>query len=142
MQFLIFLIVGVATYFLSAYFDFFEKAYLFFHKNEIYELDEFVIVAFCWTLLLLIFTITKTRTLNKQNIEIDGLSENLKEQLKSRDMLQSILAHDLKAPFNSLIGLSDLLLKKIDVLEPEKQEEYIRIARFPFPDFNYDYSTF
>lgn len=44
--------------------------------------------------------------------EIRKMNNELKAVNSERDKLYSIIAHDLRSPFNSLIGLSDTLLQK------------------------------
>jgi signal transduction histidine kinase len=45
----------------------------------------------------------------------------------SKDRLFSIIAHDLKSPFNSLIGFSQLLLGYIHHPKSEKIEKYVKV---------------
>ena len=55
---------------------------------------------------------------NKKN------EEQLKENVETKNKFFSIIAHDLKSPFNSLIGLSDLLHQDMVDNEEEKKEIY------------------
>jgi PAS domain S-box-containing protein len=48
----------------------------------------------------------------------------LKELISTRDKLFSIIAHDLRSPFNSIIGLSALLTDDAEEYEPEKKKEF------------------
>jgi signal transduction histidine kinase len=50
----------------------------------------------------------------------------LKETLATKDKFFSIIAHDLKNPFNGLIGLSQVLVEK---LIPTENEKIIKIAK-------------
>lgn len=46
-----------------------------------------------------------------------------------KDKLFSIIAHDLRSPFFSIIGLLDILLKKHTVLDEKEKEEYLGMAK-------------
>lgn len=80
---------------------------------------------------------TTIRRNDENKIEIVGISRNIDERkrmenelLKAKDNLErsnatkdkflSILAHDLRSPFNSLLGLSELLNDNIDVLSEDE----------------------
>ncbi|MGC8824246.1 MAG: ATP-binding protein [Bacteroidales bacterium] len=50
----------------------------------------------------------------------------LEEKNKSLLKFISLIAHDLRNPFNSLIGFSNLLLENYDAYSDEKRKEYVR----------------
>ncbi|MCU4154465.1 PAS domain-containing sensor histidine kinase [Carboxylicivirga sp. A043] len=65
--------------------------------------------------------------ISKRINALKALEENeqrLKESNVTKDKFFSIIAHDLKSPFNSIVGLSDLL-----VSSSEKGEDIERIAK-------------
>ncbi|MGQ1911006.1 sensor histidine kinase [Marinifilum sp. RC60d5] len=61
--------------------------------------------------------------LKNKIIETDKLK--LEELNNTKDKLFSIIAHDLRSPFNSIIGFSDLLNDNIKTLKTEKTKEYL-----------------
>jgi len=61
--------------------------------------------------------------------EMDGLEFRIRELEKSnrnKDRFYSILSHDLKAPFQGLVGLLELLHGEYETLTPREVREYIR----------------
>jgi len=58
-------------------------------------------------------------------LKIKQQNEELTEINKTKDKFFSIIAHDLINPFNSLLGISELLLENFDSFEKEKIKEFI-----------------
>lgn len=50
----------------------------------------------------------------------------LEDQIHLKDKFLSIIAHDLRDPFNILIGYSDLILNQLNDVDQEKLEKYIQ----------------
>jgi signal transduction histidine kinase len=56
-------------------------------------------------------------------------TRELQEVNATKDRFFSIIAHDLKSPFNGLLGFSNLLYDEFDVLDMEQKKEYTTIIR-------------
>jgi len=85
----------------------------------------------------------KNENINKQNAKISGqrdkLSElafELKKLNKTKDKFFSVLAHDLKNPFQSLCGFSELLMHQI------KTEDYSNAQKFSEVIHETSYNTY
>jgi len=62
----------------------------------------------------------------KEQNELKKSKEQLEEAVKLKDKFLSIVAHDLRDPFNILIGYSDLILDKIEDCSIESIKKYIQ----------------
>jgi len=63
------------------------------------------------------------------SVKLEMMNRELQELNANKDKFYSIIAHDLKNPFNSLIGFSDLLLEEFDELSREEMRDYVGIIR-------------
>ncbi len=76
-----------------------------------------------------IYGLVSDVTLNKQSEEkIRKSTEDLKELNDSKDRFISIVSHDLRSPFSSILGFTDLLLTERDLPE-DKQVQYINFIQ-------------
>jgi len=69
----------------------------------------------------------KNIELENANTKLKESEKNLKELNATKDKLFSIIAHDLKNPFNALMGFSDLLDRNYNFLSEEERLEYIGV---------------
>jgi signal transduction histidine kinase len=63
----------------------------------------------------------------KELTHLNELSEKFQELNATKDKFFSIIAHDLKNPFNSILGFSELLLKNIGSYSLEEIEKFAAI---------------
>lgn len=62
-------------------------------------------------------------------IKVAQRTSELEESNKTKDQIFSIIAHDLKSPFNSLLGLTDLLSESFDSLSDDEKKEFIKYTK-------------
>lgn len=62
----------------------------------------------------------------KAQDELKKKKQELEEVVKMKNKFLSIIAHDLRDPFNILIGYTDLILERIEDYPPEKFEKYVQ----------------
>ncbi len=67
--------------------------------------------------------IDKNEQIKEQNAEIEKSNEELRSLNNTKNKFFSIIAHDLKAPFNSILGFSELIAED-DEENPEKLKKY------------------
>ena len=66
--------------------------------------------------------------LKEQTIELNMSNDNLKIINETKDKLFGIVAHDLKNPFNVMLGMFDLLVKNYDKYSDERKLEMLNIV--------------
>lgn len=67
-----------------------------------------------------------TEKIEREN-QLKMLSEKFKELNATKDKFFSIIAHDLKNPFNSILGFSELMMKNLSKYTIEEIERFIGI---------------
>lgn len=67
----------------------------------------------------------KNKEIEHQQKNVENLNAELKEANSMKDKFFSIVAHDLKNPFNSLLVLSKLLLDDYDTFSDEERKQFI-----------------
>lgn len=75
------------------------------------------------------FKVCKIIHQKKEVLKAEERQKEYTEQLRvlnaNKDKFFSIISHDLRAPFNGLIGISKLLVDKIDYLEKEEVRDFV-----------------
>ncbi|MCB8994953.1 MAG: hypothetical protein H6538_05025 [Bacteroidales bacterium] len=85
-------------------------------------IDHVITLFYTSTFIYLIIKFLHTNY-TQERMKVEENEKKLKELIASKDMLLSILAHDLKSPFNALLGLTELLKNNVHTYTPEKLEK-------------------
>lgn len=67
----------------------------------------------------------KSQILENAFKKLDESNLELKKEQATRDKLFSVIAHDLRSPFNGILGFSDLLIENLEDFEIEKTRKYL-----------------
>ena len=67
----------------------------------------------------------KNKEIETQQSYVESLNDELKEANATKDKFFSIVAHDLKNPFNSLLVISKLLLDDYDTFTDDERKQFI-----------------
>lgn len=114
------------------------KENLLLRKNN--EIQEVIIRQqrrFTWILvvasaiiLVILFFMTKSRaSIKRLNQQLEKSEQNLKRANSDKDRFFTIIAHDLKSPFNGLMGITELLDSDYDNLSQNNIRELIGLLR-------------
>jgi signal transduction histidine kinase len=71
----------------------------------------------------------KNYQINKMNTEIQTQRDNLRQLNSTKNKFFSIIAHDLKNPFNSIKGFTELLIENKGEYDEEKQLKFLKIIK-------------
>ena len=100
------------------------------YKKKVNEFKNFVLfsnVLFVITFVSLIYVSIVPAVL--ENSKKTGIileqNKELKKLVETKTKFLSVISHDLKNPFNTIIGISKILLKKHKEIDIEKREKYI-----------------
>ncbi len=63
--------------------------------------------------------------LNKKEEERENYTEKLRNMNETKDKFLSLISHDLKSPFNSMMGYTEILKNEIDDLSKEERDIFI-----------------
>lgn len=82
----------------------------------------------------LVFKNELYKYISDYNLELENTIKErtaaLEKAIATEDVVFSIIAHDLKSPFNSILGFTELLKKKLRNLDVEKSEKLISSMYF------------
>lgn len=67
--------------------------------------------------------------LKEKNKVIQEQKDNLESLIQTKDRFLSIIAHDLKNPFNSLLGFADLAYNDFDEISDSEKKSYLNVIR-------------
>ena len=91
-------------------------------KSQLLDLiTNFILILF----LLGLSTIFLKKSFDKERSKVEHFAEEMKELNATKDKFFSIISHDLRNPFNSILGLSNMLLSNLNTYSKEEITEKI-----------------
>lgn len=87
--------------------------------------NNYLILLSLIVIILILILLNRARLKKKSHLIIQDQKLELEVLNKTKDKFFSIIAHDLRSPFNTLIGLSSLLHSSYDKLSDEDRKDYI-----------------
>ncbi len=69
--------------------------------------------------------VNQQKEIKVQNVELEEKNASLRELNRTKDLFLSIISHDLRSPFNSLLGLTEILILNREKI---KNPEMIRLV--------------
>lgn len=70
------------------------------------------------------FIEVQSQELKEQKRKLERINVSLEKSNETKKRLISILSHDLRGPFSSIMGFADLLVKRIHLLDNEKIQQF------------------
>ncbi|PLX12008.1 MAG: hypothetical protein C0598_06845 [Marinilabiliales bacterium] len=61
--------------------------------------------------------------------ELLEVNQSLLKSIQTKDKLLSIISHDIRSPFNGLLGFSDLLAERYDEYDSSKHKHFIKLIK-------------
>ena len=71
--------------------------------------------------------LSSQQRIKKQKLKLEETSQKYLKANSSKDRFFDIIAHDLRSPFQSILGFSTLLYEGYNDLEDEKRKNYIKL---------------
>ena len=81
---------------------------------------QFLLIILFFSVIVVLLIVRGSRLKKKTNIQLNKLNTRLKELNSTKDRFFSIIAHDLRGPFQSFLSSSELLAKEIESLDKEE----------------------
>jgi len=72
---------------------------------------------------------TEREIVLEQKAELDAAHQKLVEVNETKERLYSVIAHDLRSPFQSIHGFADFLLEYRQTFTPEETEKYLNLIK-------------
>ncbi len=103
--------------------SFVPDAVLYAKSNSRWKLVSLIFILFSVSIFYVTWRLARSQYYRKQALK------SLKASNDTKDKLFSIIAHDLRSPFNSLLGFSDLLEEEVENETNTRLKDYVSIIK-------------
>ncbi len=89
----------------------------------------FLIILIAFIIVILLFIIRNHGSIKRLNTELEESRQKLEQANKNKDRFFALISHDLKSPFNGMLGIVEILESRYDTFSEKQIKEMLALLR-------------